>query len=175
MQVFTHVMPLLQFRLNQWLLLHLRLFSVLSSAYRKPQLHSSLMSTHLMMPSRASLPRQRRAPPPKRSTLLLPKSRLWLHPRLTQRHPSPRTRPIRRMRGLLRLWPLPRHPTRSGTGTLIINVWLLCGWLSYSPIPALHSTRGAEFLLQLLLFPSLLTSSCRAVWPTLTPEGGGVI
>lgn len=83
----------------QWLSLHLHLFSMLSSAYRNPRLHSYPMSTHLMMPSRALLPQQRRAPPPKRSNLLLRRPRLWLHQRLMQKHPSSRTRPISCMRG----------------------------------------------------------------------------
>lgn len=70
-----------------------------SSAYRKPQLHSYPMSTHLMIPSRALLPQQKGAPPPKRSTLLLWRFHLWHHQRLTQKHPS-RTRPVSCMRGL---------------------------------------------------------------------------
>lgn len=150
---FITATSLLQFRLNQCLLLHLRLFSVLSSAYRKPQLHSSLMSTHLKMPSRASLPQQRRAAPPKRSSLLIPSSRLLLHPRLTQRHPSSRTRPIRHVRGRLHTYVATPLASCSVRNWKINNQYLN----TVQATPALHSTRGAEFLLQLLLFPSLLT------------------
>lgn len=39
----------------------------------------------------------------------------------------------------------------------------------------LHSQRRREFLLQLFLFPPLLTGSCRAVWLTFPPAGEGVI
>lgn len=82
------------FCLNQWRLLPLHLFSTVSSAYRKPQLHSYPMSTHLKMSSRALLPQQRKAPPPKRSTLLLQRFRLLRPQKLMQTHPLPRTRPI---------------------------------------------------------------------------------
>lgn len=87
------------FFLNQCRLLTLHLFSTVSSAYRKPQLRSYPMSTHLKMSSRALLPRQRKAPPPKMSTPLLRRFRLLRPQKLMQTHPLPRTRPISCMRG----------------------------------------------------------------------------
>ena len=76
---------------HQWLLLCL--------CYRKPQLHSSPMSTHLTMQSRVLLPQQRtapkrRAPPLMKSILQLQSCHPWLHPRPMGRHLSPRIKPI---------------------------------------------------------------------------------
>lgn len=82
--------------------LHLPLFlNALSSACRKPQLHSSPTSTRLMIPTRASPRQQGRAPPWERSARLPPRSHLWLRRRRMRKHPSPRTRPLSCMPGRL--------------------------------------------------------------------------
>lgn len=80
--------------------------------------------------------------------------------------PSPRTRSISCTEGVG-----PRHATPALPTS--------CNWNSHNRyvitvrvIPALHSTRRAELLQQLLLFPPLLIRCCRAVWLTLAPAGG---